>query len=171
MVTSTHGTLGTPLKLAASGGSGTGYQSFGVINGSASGCTISPTNTLTALTTGTCLVTVSRSNDGTYLAASSVATPVSFALPSRPRPLTVDFAANASTLSPASKSALEVLSQHLLRGASVTVIGSAMGNGQLAMKRAQAVVHFLLGLVALHFREVVITNSQANAVTVKTTKQ
>ena len=170
-VTSTHATLGTPLTLTSSGGSGTGFQFFSVVNGSASGCAVSPTNTLSATSTGTCLVTVSRSSDGTYLAASSPPTPVSFALPPRPHPLTIDFAASSSALSPAAKSELVALSKRLLRGASVTVTGSAMGNVQLAMQRANEVVHFLQGHVALHVRERATAKSQTNVVTVETTRQ
>jgi len=170
-VTSTHGTLGTALRLTSSGGSGTGTEYFSVVNGSAKGCVISPTNTLSASTSGTCLVTVSRTNDGTYLAAASTATPVSFALPVRPHPLTVEFAANSSSLSTAMKSALTQLSKKLIGGASITVTGSAFGNMPLAMLRDQAVAHFLSGSVAIHVTEKAITNSTSNAVTIITNNE
>jgi hypothetical protein len=170
-VTSTHGTVGKALPLTSSGGSGTGFQYFSVVNGSAKGCAISPTNALSATTTGTCLVTVSRTNDGTYLAASSAPTPVSFALPARPRPVTVIFDANSSALSPPTKNELESLSKKLIKGASVTVIGSALGDAQLANSRARAVSRFLSDRIAISVTVRTMTTSAANTATVETTKE
>jgi len=78
-VTSVTGHVGSSLALTTSGGSGTGAVSFTVTNGTASGCTVSGTS-LTATTTGTCVVTATKAADSTYLAASSPATTVTFAV-------------------------------------------------------------------------------------------
>jgi hypothetical protein len=77
-VTSTAGTVGTPLTLTTSGGSGTGAVSFTATDGTASGCTVSGTE-LTATSAGTCTVTATKAADADYLVASSVATTVTFA--------------------------------------------------------------------------------------------
>jgi hypothetical protein len=171
LVTSTHTTLGRALKLMATGGSGAGVLVFSVVNGTAKGCAISPTNTLSASTPGTCLVTASKGNDGTYIAASSRATPVSFSVPPRPAPLTINFAANSSALSSAARIQLSALSKKLIKDASLLVTVAANGNATLAKDRATEIVKFLSGTVAVHVTEKVSTSAAANTATIATTKQ
>jgi hypothetical protein len=77
-VTSLSGTVGTPLTLATSGGSGTGAVTYTATDGTASGCTVSG-STLSASSAGTCTVTATKAADSTYLPASSAATAVTFA--------------------------------------------------------------------------------------------
>lgn len=77
LVTSTSGTYGTDLTLAASGGSGTGAFSFTVAAGTTT-CTLS-NGVLTPAASGTCSVTATRAADANYGSASSVATTVTFA--------------------------------------------------------------------------------------------
>ncbi len=83
-VTSTSGTYGSPISLAASGGSGTGALSYGAVNGTASGCLVAGA-TLTASSAGTCLVTAVKGADITYAPKSSLATAVTFARATQPR--------------------------------------------------------------------------------------
>ncbi len=77
-VTSTSGTILTPLTLTDSGGSGTGADTYAVVNGTATGCTVNGTGpyTLTATTAGTCTVTATSAADSNYNAISSAATTV-----------------------------------------------------------------------------------------------
>jgi len=79
-VTSVSGTLGTPLTLATSGGSGTGAVSFSVVDGTASGCAVTG-SALSATSGGTCFVTASKAFDSTYLAVSSTPTTVTLTAP------------------------------------------------------------------------------------------
>ncbi len=76
-ITSVNGTVGTPLTLVTSGGSGTGSVTFTTVNGTATGCAVSA-STLSATTAGTCLVTANKAGDSTYVPASSAATTVTF---------------------------------------------------------------------------------------------
>ncbi len=78
-LTSVTGSVGTPLTLATSGGSGTGAVSYTVANGTATGCAVSGSS-LSASTVGTCVVTATKAGDATYVPASSSATNVTFAL-------------------------------------------------------------------------------------------
>lgn len=74
-VTSTTGTLGTPLPLTTSGGSGVGAVTYTTTNGTATGCAITA-GKLSATTTGTCMVTATKGQDSSYNAVSSLATAV-----------------------------------------------------------------------------------------------
>ena len=65
------------LVLATTGGSGTGSLSYGVTNGTASGCSVT-TGTLSATSSGTCLVTATQAGDANYNSTSSVQTTVTF---------------------------------------------------------------------------------------------
>jgi hypothetical protein len=69
-LTSTSTTFGTPLMLTASGGSGTGQFSFVAIDGLATGCAVQ-NGTLTSTSSGSCLVSVTRSGDSSYLSKST----------------------------------------------------------------------------------------------------
>jgi hypothetical protein len=77
-VTSTSGTFGTALSLMTSGGSGTGALTFGVTNGTASGCAVSGSS-LTSSSVGTCMVTATKASDHTYKSVSSSPTTVTLA--------------------------------------------------------------------------------------------
>jgi hypothetical protein len=59
-----------PIALITTGGAGINTPTFAVTNGTATGCSITGTS-LTATTTGTCLVTASEAASTTYLAATS----------------------------------------------------------------------------------------------------
>ncbi len=85
VVTSTSGTYGSPLPLTTSGGSGTGAVTFAVTSGSASGCTVTASNTLTTTSPGTCVVTATKASDGHYQITSSAATTVTSTQPTIPQ--------------------------------------------------------------------------------------
>ncbi|MDQ6526589.1 right-handed parallel beta-helix repeat-containing protein [Nocardioides sp. LHD-245] len=80
-VTSVSGTTGSPRTLTTSGGSGTGAVTFVAVNGTATGCTVSPSSpyTLNVTGSGTCFVTATKASDANYLAKSSAQTTVTFA--------------------------------------------------------------------------------------------
>jgi hypothetical protein len=63
-------TFGSALSLSISGGSGLGTVSYSITDGLASGCE-SRNNTLVSATSGTCLVTVTKNGDSTYLPHTS----------------------------------------------------------------------------------------------------
>jgi len=86
-VTSTSGTVGTPLTLTYGGGSGSGLVTYGVSNGTATGCAI-VSDALIAATAGTCDVSAQKAGDATYLPISSTPTTVTLAKASQ-APLTV----------------------------------------------------------------------------------
>jgi hypothetical protein len=69
-LTSTSTVFGTPLTLTASGGSGTGQFSFVAIDGLATGCSVQ-NGTLTSTSSGSCLVSVTRASDSSYLSKST----------------------------------------------------------------------------------------------------
>jgi hypothetical protein len=77
-LTSTSGTFGSGLTLTTSGGSGTGDVSYPVVDGTASGCSVTA-GVLSVSSAGTCLVTATKAGDGNYNSASSSQTTVSFA--------------------------------------------------------------------------------------------
>ncbi len=82
-VVSTKGTVGKPVALAASGGSGAGIVVFNVAGGTAKGCTIlhSTSYVLTSSSAGTCLVVARKSGDATYAATSSSRIAIRFIQP------------------------------------------------------------------------------------------
>ena len=59
---------GSTLRLAATGGSGSGGITYAVTSGS---CSITNTDSLTASTTGSCLVTATKAADSNYLVTTS----------------------------------------------------------------------------------------------------
>jgi hypothetical protein len=69
-LTSTSTVFGTPLTLTASGGSGTGEFSFVAIDGLATGCSVQ-NGTLISTSSGSCLVSVTRASDSSYLSKST----------------------------------------------------------------------------------------------------
>ena len=78
-LTSTSGTYGTDLTLAATGGSGGGALSYVVTAAGTAGCSILSGNLLSATAPGTCTVTATRAASTNYLVQSSTATTVTFA--------------------------------------------------------------------------------------------
>ena len=72
-LTSTSTTFGVPLTLTATGGSGTGQFSFDAIDGLATGCAVQ-NGTLISTSSGSCLVSVTKASDNSYLSKST--TPV-----------------------------------------------------------------------------------------------
>lgn len=67
---STSAVYGTPLTLAASGGSGSGLFSFAVTDGLATGCALVGGN-LISTSSGSCLVTITKAGDDSYLPKST----------------------------------------------------------------------------------------------------
>ncbi len=66
-------------QLATTGGSGTGAVTYSVSNGTASGCAVnSTTNTLSATSEGTCVVTATKASDADYLQTQSAPVTVTF---------------------------------------------------------------------------------------------
>jgi hypothetical protein len=169
-LTSTHGKVGTALTLTTSGGSGAGAVTFTVTNGSAKGCAVT-NKVLTATSGGTCVVTATKANDGTYLATSSAATPVAMVLPARPRPLTVTFTGTSSALSGAARKELTALSRELISGASITITGYAKGNPNLAFSRAVAAEGIFAKRPIVHIKLLRNSSVAKNEVTVVVTKQ
>jgi uncharacterized repeat protein (TIGR02543 family) len=76
VLTTTSGTFGAALSLAASGGSSTGSVSFTVVDGTTA-CTLNGAS-LSAAGAGTCTVTATRAADSNYSAISSAPTTVTF---------------------------------------------------------------------------------------------
>ncbi len=80
VVSSITGYLGSPLTLTTSGGTGTGAVTFAATVGTAAGCVVTG-SVLTVTSLGTCIVTATKAASTTNLAATSVATTVTFVVP------------------------------------------------------------------------------------------
>jgi hypothetical protein len=89
-ITSTSAIYGHPLTMTSTGGSGDGAVSFAVTSPGTAECAISG-DLLTSARAGTCVVTALKAADGTYAAASSLATTVTI-LPPPPHALRVNTA-------------------------------------------------------------------------------
>ncbi len=76
-LTSIAGTYGSNLTLIPSGGSGSGAVSYSVVDGTASGCSVSA-GVLSVAGAGSCLVTATKAADANYDLVSSPQTPVAF---------------------------------------------------------------------------------------------
>jgi hypothetical protein len=81
-LTSVHGVAGVPLKLTTSGGSGAGKLRFSAEDGPCEVCVVTG-DVLRATNRGVCVVTTTKSGDGTYLPTTWVAS-VKMVLPARP---------------------------------------------------------------------------------------
>jgi large repetitive protein len=79
-ITSTSTHYGLPLTLSSTGGSGSGATSYTVTAAGSANCSISG-DTLTSKHAGTCVVTAIKASDGTYAAASSLATTITVIAP------------------------------------------------------------------------------------------
>ena len=128
-------------------------------------------NNLTATSAGTCLVTVTKSGDPTYLAASSDPTPVAMAMPAKPRPLTVEFVENSSALTAVAKKEISALHKQLVSGAFVILTGCAKGNAKLGFSRAVAVQGWRAKSPAVNMRLRINDGAALNAVTIVTVRQ
>jgi outer membrane protein OmpA-like peptidoglycan-associated protein len=74
-ITTIDGTYLSPLSLSTSGGDSSGDVTYTVVNGTATGCSVSG-SILTSASFGTCLVTATKASDTTYFAVSSSQTTV-----------------------------------------------------------------------------------------------
>jgi hypothetical protein len=95
-LTSTSGIYGVGLTMTFTGGSGTGLVSYGVANGTATGCSIT-SGVLSSTSAGTCIVTVNKASDTNYLAASSAPATVTLS-PSAKAPSTTTMSQSRSTV-------------------------------------------------------------------------
>jgi large repetitive protein len=92
-LTTTSVPFGHPLVLVTSGGSGNGAVTYAVTTQGSANCTIT-NNVLTSTAAGTCVVTAYKASDGSYLAATSLATTVTV-LPPPPAAVRIDTALRA----------------------------------------------------------------------------
>ena len=157
VVTSLSGTPGTAVSITTSGGSGTGALTYTVTNGTARGCQVNSSGLLTASSTGTCVVIVTKASDESHEAVSSAPTSITMAPTVTPAytstlnvKLDFPFAYYSSILSPTEAKALTALSKKLTPGTLVTFTGYADLDTALALRRATAVSHFLSKLVRIH---------------------
>lgn len=72
-VTSTSGTVGQPLTVTVSGGSGSGAITYELLSGGTTTCTISGGNVLAGVA-GTCLIKVTKASDASFGSQSTTAT-------------------------------------------------------------------------------------------------
>lgn len=77
-ITSVNGTVGTPLTLGTSGGSGNGVVTFQLTSLGSAQCGLTSLGALTAVSAGSCTITATKASDGTYAAVTSSATQVTF---------------------------------------------------------------------------------------------
>ena len=170
-VAAQSGVIGQALALQVLGTVSGGLSvTYSVSNGTATGCSITGGN-LVANTAGTCMVVATEVAPGNVTIATSSATPISFALPAKPGAITAGFAAKASILSAASKSALVALAKKLIPGATVVVTGFARANASLARRRALAAANFLRNKVSIKVIVKIVTKSSQNKDTVTTLRQ
>lgn len=169
-VTSTSAVWGRSLTLTATGGSGTGALTYAVAAGTATGCAVVGT-TLTYTSLGTCLVTVTKAADLTYIAATSPVATVTIAKLPLYGTVRVSFAKNSNGLSGAAQAALLKLVGKITAKSHLTVTGYAPGNLALAQHRATAVVIFLQGKVHASFARSYQTHKNLQAADVKTISQ
>jgi hypothetical protein len=169
-ITTVNGHVGVALKLATTGGSGTGVVNYVVANGTASGCTVSGSE-LTAKSAGTCEVTATKAADSNYDATSSTATSVIMSRLAIPAPVSVVFAKGQSTLSAIARRSLVALSARLNAGAQLSVTGYAHDNAKLARNRADIVIAFVTKRIQVAAVIKIITSSTFNKAMVVTKQQ
>jgi hypothetical protein len=169
-VTSTNAVWGRTLTLTATGGSGTGALTYAVAAGTATGCAVVGT-ALTYSSLGTCLVTVTKAADLTYVAASSPAVTVTIAKLPLYGTVRVTFAKNSSGLSATAEAALLKLVGNITSKSHLRVTGYAPRNLALAQHRATAVVIFLQGMVHASFARSYQTHKNLQAADVRTISQ
>jgi len=162
-------TVGKPLALAVQGGSGAGAVKFVLATASTSGCVLAGVS-VHAARPGSCVITITKAADATYLVATVMSTIV-FTLPPRPAVVSLPYHAKASALTSSSQSAVRVLAKKLLPGASVTVTGYAWKSLSLAKLRATVAEKYLLHLIKIHIVVHYVTNKKFDRVTLATTRQ
>ena len=79
-------TVGTPVSLTTSGGSGTGLVTIAITGGTATGCAIDAQDDLTATSAGTCIATATKAGDSTFATAVSAPVTITFTDVSAPAP-------------------------------------------------------------------------------------
>ena len=84
VITATKGIVQRPLRLHATGGSGTGALSFALVSAGSAHCVLSG-DQLVAHHAGTCSVTASKSSSAGYLAGTAATTIIQFAGAPEPR--------------------------------------------------------------------------------------
>jgi ribosomal protein S11 len=164
-ITSGPGQVGTPLLLTSSGGSGTGLVSYQVSNGTAKGCAVKR-DTLTATSSGTCLVVGTKAADANYAATTSLSTSLQIVAKGQVTPVTIQFVAGRSSLTASAKSALTLFSKKLKAGELITCTGYALGDYPLAALRASTVANFLTSRGIYRVSLKGITNGHDNWATV-----
>ena len=125
-------------------------MTYSVADGTASGCEIT-NGVLTATSPGTCVVTVTKAADATYLAisASQIFT---FTAPPLPGRVTVRFVAGGSTLTAAETAALRAFGATLLPGAVVLITVDARGENAAAHQRLSALERLFHSFRGVHLK-------------------
>ncbi len=125
-VASANGSVGKPVTLVVTGGSGDGAVVVEVANGTAKGCSLAHANpfTLTASSPGTCLVVARKGGDATHSATSSSRVAIRFIHPKVAAKPVV--AAIHSKVSGGATSSI-VLTGSGLRGVSVSTTTKGVG--------------------------------------------
>jgi len=170
VVTSLSGTIGTPLRLTTSGGSGTGEVTFVVTDGTATGCS-AVSGILKAKSAGTCRVTAYKGASDGFNAASSVTTVVTLFLPHRPATVTVSFSSRSNELTSTARRQLTSLSKKLLAGAVVIITSYAKSNAALAQSRGNVIKTYLRHHSMVIVKIKIVTSKSRNRATIVTFRQ
>ena len=169
-ITSLKGWLGRTLKLATSGGSGTGAVTFSVTNAGTTGCAVAG-NVLTYTHLGTCVVVATKAASGNYQPISSAATNITIALLPKPGVLTLGFSRFATNLNANQARAIAVLASRLTTRSLVRIVAYAAHNVPVARARGLAVERFLLGRLHVRVQLILSTHTGANMVKLITLAQ
>ncbi len=155
-VTSLKGVVGTALTLTSSGGSGTGPVTYRVLDGTATGCSISSGH-LSASTAGTCVVTATKAGDATYNSIDSTPGAVSerAAAPQHAFYIVGNFVTGSSVLTASMQQRLQTIvrtigSRHFervsIRGYS-SLPGALSSNVTLSQARATSAYVYVTALL------------------------
>jgi outer membrane protein OmpA-like peptidoglycan-associated protein len=155
-VTSLKGVVGTALTLTSSGGSGTGPVTYRVLDGTATGCSISSGH-LSASTAGTCVVTATKAGDATYSSIDSTPSAVSekAAAPQHAFYIVGNFVTGSSVLTASMQQRLQTIvrtigSRHFervsIRGYS-SLPGALSSNVTLSQARATSAYVYVTALL------------------------
>ncbi|MDE3083252.1 MAG: hypothetical protein KGJ39_07525 [Acidobacteriota bacterium] len=170
VITTLKGWLGRSLRLATSGGSGTGAVVFAVISAGTSSCVING-DVLTYAHLGTCVVVATKAASGNYPAVSSNPTTITIALLPKPPVLTLGFGPVAFRLNAGQARAIAKLANRLSTRSVVRVLAYAPHNVPLARARGLAVERFLSSRVHAQVRLILITHTGARMVRIITISQ
>ncbi|MGC8497977.1 MAG: hypothetical protein ACP5OV_00540 [Acidimicrobiales bacterium] len=164
-------TVGHPVTLVATGGSGSGAVTYAVTGGTANGCSLNGA-TLSVRGPGTCVIQATKAGDLTYESATATATFVfARALPARPAMVQVTFSPGSAVLSAHAQGLLAALAHRLVRGALVRIVGYGSGSSALAHRRVASIEHYLLGRVRLRVVATFAVAAKANVGRVLTLAQ